>query len=95
MVNLFKRIFGEDLPAFGGGGIVGGIASLPVLANTPLLQIGFLDLLLKLFGLIISVAVSGFITVLIKDFYEHKIKNKLFKSKNKDHGKKDEDSEAA
>ena len=67
---------------FWSGSIIGFIAGIKFLFTEPL---GWGDLViqysLKFIAVCLFAFVSGIFTVLAKDFYEHKIKGKIFKKK--------------
>lgn len=68
-----------------------GIFSYPIFARTP---VGIaLEYTARLFGSVIIAAMTALATTLVIDYYKHKWKDKIFKSKNKnDEQRKEKDA---
>ena len=69
---------------------MGGIAGAPFIFSQPdLLNTFFVAFVIKLFATGILAGVSGFATILMTDFYKHRIQKKLFKTKQDERSDKD------
>jgi len=77
-----EKFFGEKIKVFIGGSVVGWLAGIKFLfGGTHRPDDMVVEYIIKFFATIIFAFMSGLMTVIAKDFYDHKIKNRLFKNK--------------